>query len=121
MRPAAPARGPAGAISAGGRVQKGMTAAGYSGTPLAQKLGIAEGLRVFVWDGPREYRDLVAPLPARVRQYTERPPLMSNTAPVENEFSSVASHVTSEASSSISRKRPRGIFDSMNLWNSGVI
>lgn len=44
-----------------------MTAAGYSGTPLAQKLGIAEGLRVFVWDGPREYRDLVAPLPARVR------------------------------------------------------
>ena len=44
-----------------------MTAAGYSGTPLAQKLGIAEGRRVFVWDGPREYRDLVAPLPARVR------------------------------------------------------
>lgn len=44
-----------------------MTAAGYSGTPLARKLGIAEGARVFVWDGPREYRDLLAPLPDRVR------------------------------------------------------
>lgn len=44
-----------------------MTAAGYSGTPLARKLGIAEGARVFVWDGPSEYRDLLAPLPDRVR------------------------------------------------------
>lgn len=40
---------------------------GYSGTPLAKKLGIREGARVFVWDGPAEYRDLVAPLPADVR------------------------------------------------------
>ncbi len=40
---------------------------GYSGTPLAKKLGIAEGARVFVWDGPADYRDLVAPLPAGVR------------------------------------------------------
>ena len=46
---------------------------------------------------------------------------MSNTEPVENEFSSVESQVTSAASSWISRKRPRGIFDSMNWWNSGVI
>lgn len=46
---------------------------------------------------------------------------MSKTEPVENEFSSEASQVTIDASSSIWRKRPRGIFDSMNLWNSGVI
>lgn len=40
---------------------------GYSGTPLAQKLEIREGARVFVWDGPNDYRDLVAPLPMGVR------------------------------------------------------
>ena len=41
--------------------------AGYSGTPLAKKLEIREGARVFVWDGPDDYRDLVAPLPMGVR------------------------------------------------------
>lgn len=40
---------------------------GYSGTPLAKKLDIREGARVFVWDGPEDYRDLVAPLPQGVR------------------------------------------------------
>src|SRR5688500_11848632 len=38
---------------------------------------------------------------------------MSNAAPVENEFSSDESQVASAASSSICRKRPRGIFDSI--------
>lgn len=41
--------------------------AGYSGTPLATKLDIKEGHRLFIWDGPADYRDLVAPLPAGVR------------------------------------------------------
>src|SRR5262245_27291644 len=40
---------------------------GYSGTPLVRKLGIKEGYRLFVSDGPPTYRTLVAPLPARVR------------------------------------------------------
>lgn len=40
---------------------------GYSGRTLAQKLEIREGARVFVWDGPKDYRDLVAPLPGGVR------------------------------------------------------
>ncbi len=44
-----------------------MNDAGYSGTPLAQKLGIKDGARVFLWDAPSEYRDLVAPLPPGVR------------------------------------------------------
>lgn len=43
------------------------TNTGYSGTPLASKLGIEEGARVFVWDAPPDYADLVAPLPPRVR------------------------------------------------------
>jgi hypothetical protein len=37
--------------------------AGYSGTPLAKKLGIREGMRLFVENAPRDYRRLVAPLP----------------------------------------------------------
>lgn len=40
---------------------------GYSGTLLAKKLGIREGARLFVWDGPAGYGDLVAPLPVGVR------------------------------------------------------
>ena len=46
-------------------------------------------------------------------QYTALPPEISNTAPVENEHSSEASHATSAAISSTSTKRFIGIFDSM--------
>ena len=38
--------------------------AGYSGTPLAKKLGIKEGSTVFVVNPPDDYADLLAPLPA---------------------------------------------------------
>lgn len=38
-------------------------ATGYSGTPLARKLGITEGVSVAVIDAPRNYEQLVAPLP----------------------------------------------------------
>ena len=40
--------------------------AGYSGTPLARKLGVAEGTRLLVLGAPRGYRDWLAPLPAGV-------------------------------------------------------
>jgi len=41
--------------------------AGYSGTPLAKKLGISEGTRVLTIDAPKDYRDLLAPLPEGVQ------------------------------------------------------
>jgi hypothetical protein len=41
--------------------------AGYSGTPLAKKLGIREGSRLFVSGAPANYRALLAPLPDAVR------------------------------------------------------
>ena len=41
--------------------------AGYSGTPLARKLGIGPACRLFLGDAPRNYRQLVAPLPEGVR------------------------------------------------------
>lgn len=39
---------------------------GYSGTPLAKKLGIVEGTRVVLRRAPREYAALLEPLPSGV-------------------------------------------------------
>lgn len=39
---------------------------GYSGTPLARKLGIKENFFVVTYDAPNNYSDLVAPLPEGV-------------------------------------------------------
>jgi hypothetical protein len=41
--------------------------AGYSGTPLARKLGIVAGSRVVVLNAPAGYLDWLAPLPDDVR------------------------------------------------------
>ena len=41
-------------------------ASGYSGTPLAKKLGIKAGSRVFVVNPPAAYEELLEPLPADV-------------------------------------------------------
>lgn len=40
---------------------------GYSGTPLARKLGIKEGCKVLVIDAPAGYRTLLEPLPNSVQ------------------------------------------------------
>lgn len=40
--------------------------AGYSGTPLAKKLGIKNGSKVFLSNPPENYMQLVVPLPDRV-------------------------------------------------------
>lgn len=57
-----------------------MSTAGYSGTPLAKKLGIKPGMRVLVVGYPGDYSALVAPVPegAEVRMASETP-----TAPVD--------------------------------------
>ena len=44
-----------------------MTNAGYSGTPLARKLGIAEGMQVAAIDPPGDYRSIAAPWPDGAR------------------------------------------------------
>ncbi|MBY0490214.1 MAG: DUF3052 domain-containing protein [Gemmatimonadaceae bacterium] len=43
-----------------------MAQAGYSGTPLAKKLGIVAGSRVVSIGAPTDYRDWLAPLPEGV-------------------------------------------------------
>ena len=39
---------------------------GYSGTPLAKKLGIKDGSQVLTLNAPDNYRELLAPIPAGV-------------------------------------------------------
>ena len=43
-----------------------MTTAGYSGTPLAKKLGIKENATVVAVNAPKNYGELLAPLPTGV-------------------------------------------------------
>lgn len=43
------------------------TGAGYSGTPLAKKLGIKEGARVTLVNAPEGFEALLAPIPDGVR------------------------------------------------------
>jgi len=45
--------------------------AGYSGTPLAKKLGIAADTRVCALNAPRDYRELVSPWPEGARLVAE--------------------------------------------------
>jgi hypothetical protein len=45
--------------------------AGYSGTPLAKKLGIKEGFTVLAINAPGNYRDLLEPLPNNTKLTTK--------------------------------------------------
>lgn len=49
-------------------------AAGYSGTPLAKKLGIKANSELCVLNAPDNYASLVAPLPEAVRTVTKFAP-----------------------------------------------
>jgi len=49
-----------------------MTDAGYSGTPLAKKLGFKEGFSVATINAPEDYVTLIQPLPAKVSIASEK-------------------------------------------------
>jgi hypothetical protein len=61
-----------------------MSPAGYSGTPLAKKLGIGTGWRVWLAQAPANYKTLVAPLPDGVTF----PSKASSTTDVAHVFTS---------------------------------
>jgi hypothetical protein len=63
---------------------RGSGGQGYSGTPLAKKLGIGTGHRVWLVEPPSNYRMLVAPLPDGVT-FVSKP---SNTTDVAHVFTS---------------------------------
>jgi len=45
--------------------------AGYSGTPLAKKLGIKGGCNIFLSDAPSNYLELLGPLPEGVKMVSQ--------------------------------------------------
>ena len=66
--------------------------AGYSGTPLAKKLGIKEQTSVVAVDAPNGYRKLLEPLPAAVRFSTK----IDKTVDVVHVFSKLPQSTAAE-------------------------
>jgi hypothetical protein len=63
--------------------------AGYSGTPLAKKLGINAGSKVFAVDAPSNYASLLAPIPDGVTFVRK----LANTVDVIHLFTKSASEL----------------------------
>lgn len=83
---------------------------GYSGTPLAKKLGIKEGMTVLVVNAPADYAELVAPLPDGVTIVEQRaePPRPSATPPSqggEPEIAHLFTNSRDELASELTRLR----------------
>ena len=49
-----------------------MKPSGYSGTPLAKKLGIKPGLRIRLFNQPDYYYDLFSDLPEDIKELTDK-------------------------------------------------
>ncbi len=73
--------------------------AGYSGTPLAKKLGIKEGMTVLVVNAPDNYTELVAPLPDGVEIVEKR------AEPAQPEIAHLFTNSRDELASELSRLR----------------
>lgn len=76
--------------------------AGYSGTPLAKKLGIREGSEVLPVGAPAGYRKLLAPLPPQVRFATR----LTTATDVVHLFTKDRSELEKSLSSWYGRMRP---------------
>ena len=76
--------------------------AGYSGTPLAKKLGIGPGTRIFLADAPKNYLDLVAPVPegARIVKTADR------ETDIAHVFATERARLAAQLRSSLARLRP---------------
>lgn len=78
--------------------------AGYSGTPLAKKLGIREGCRLFLSGAPKNYLELVAPLPEGARVV----PKVDGKTDVVHIFSTERAHLTKTLRASLAKLRQDG-------------
>jgi hypothetical protein len=83
--------------------------AGYSGTPLAKKLGIGEGSVVVAIRAPRDYASLLAPLPRGAR--------ISSRAPAHPSFVHVFARTRTELAADLTRLR-RTIVEDGVVWAS---
>ena len=77
---------------------------GYSQTPLARKLGIKQGTKMFLVNPPGNYKNLVAPLPDGVRMAVR----MSPSIDVVHLFSRNKTHLTKTLSDLLTKLKPDG-------------
>ena len=77
-------------------------AAGYSGTPLAKKLGIAENGSVFLSGEPKDYLKLIAPVPRGARVVKR----IDGTTDIVHLFATEKARLAALLRSSLARIRP---------------
>ncbi len=75
---------------------------GYSGTPLAKKLGIKPGCKLFLSRAPKNYLQLVAPLPAGVTLA----PRLTRTTDIVHLFTTERATLSKALSSFLKTLRP---------------
>lgn len=78
--------------------------AGYSGTPLAKKLGIKAGTKLFLTGAPKEYLTLVSPLPEDVKVV----PRITNDTDIVHIFSTQETQLTKALRASLSKLKHNG-------------
>jgi len=78
--------------------------AGYSGTPLAKKLGIKEGSRLFLSGAPKNYLELVAPFPEGARVV----PRIDAKTDIVHIFSTEKAHLTTALRASLAKLKQDG-------------
>ena len=78
--------------------------AAYSGTPLAKKLGIKDGCRIFPVAAPKDYRRLVTPFPAGAAVAAR----MSRTIDLVHVFSTRQSHLGKTLRACLAKLKPDG-------------
>ena len=79
--------------------------AGYSGTPLAKKLGLKGGSRIFLLNAPGNYLQLVSPLPEGVQV---APQITSHTD-VIHIFSTKKEELSQALHTCLEKMRPNGM------------
>ena len=79
--------------------------AGYSQTPLAQKLGIKQGTKIFPVNAPGNYKKLVAPLPDGVRMAARMGPRID----VVHLFSRNKTHLTKVLPNLLTKLKSDGV------------
>jgi hypothetical protein len=78
--------------------------AGYSGTPLAKKLGIKPGGKVFVSGVPRDYLEMIDPAPEGARIV----PRIDDETDLVHIFSTERERLTEALQAALTKMRPDG-------------
>jgi hypothetical protein len=78
---------------------------GYSGTPLAKKLGIKPGSNLYLLDAPETYSDLIAPIPEGVTIVDE----MSKEVDLVHLFTKSKTELQKSLKSLLRKLKPDGV------------